>query len=108
MKEINYNKPLSSYTNLLKTQFTDIDNTYQINDNNSVVDFSIPLINNQTLYSYVKINNRILDCKTLTDENGYQHIEFSISSTELNNLNEITLYAISNNENEYSEINIKL
>lgn len=108
MKEIIYNKPFSSYNNLSKTQFTNIDNTYEINDNKSVVDFSIPLTNNGVLYSYAKVGNRILDCKTITSENETQYIEFSVPSRELNNLDQITIYTISNNENEYSEIDIKL
>ena len=108
MSEINYNKSLSRYDNLLKTQFTDIDNTYEITDNDSVTDFSIPLINNDTLYSYVKMGDRILDCKTITDDSNNQRIEFSIASSELNDIKEFTLYAISNNEKEYSEIKINL
>ena len=108
MSKINYNKSLSRYDNLLKTQFTDIDNTYEITDNDSVTDFSIPLINNDTLYSYVKIGDRVLDCKTITDDSNHQRIEFSIASSELNDIKEFTLYAISNNEKEYSEIKINL
>lgn len=108
MKEISYNKPLSSYSNLINSQFTNIDNTYKINDNYAVTDLSIPLINNETLYSYVKVGDRILDCKTITDDNNHQHIEISIPSSELSHINEITFYAISNNEMEYSEIKINL
>lgn len=108
MKEISYNKPLSSYSNLINSQFKNIDNTYKINDNYAVTDLSIPLINNETLYSYVKVGDRILDCKTITDDNNHQHIEISIPSSELSHINEITFYAISNNEMEYSEIKINL
>ena len=35
-------------------------------------------------------------------------IEISIPSSELSHINEITFYAISNNEMEYSEIKINL
>lgn len=108
MKDISYNKSLSSYSNLTKTQFTSIDNNFDMTDNGVVTDFSFNLNNNETLASYAVIGNRVLDCKTNTDDSGKQHIEFSVSSTEISNLSKITLYTISKDEKKYSEIEVTL
>jgi len=102
-----YNKPLTDFKDLSKTQFTSIDGNIAINKNDAVTDFSIPLTTNKALYSYAKVGDRILDCKTIDgDEN--QSVEFSIASYELENLTDFTLYIISEDENEYSEINVNL
>lgn len=108
MVESNYNKSLSSYDNLVNSQFTSIDGEVSTNDNGAVTDFVIPITNNDTLYSYALIGDRILDCKTITDNEDKQHIEFSIPSSELENINDFTIYNISKDENEYSEIKVSL
>lgn len=108
MRDITFNKSLLSYSDLSNTQYATINGNIEINDNGSVTDFSIPLNNGYSLYSYALIGDRILDCRTISDDNGIDHIEFSITSSELENINEFTLYTISNDEKEYSEIKINL
>lgn len=102
-----YNKPLTDYKNLSKTQFTSIAGDIITDNNGAVTSFSIPLSTNKSLYSYIKAGDRILDARTITvDEN--QSVEFSIASSDLENLTELTLYIISKDETEYSEISISL
>lgn len=108
MRDISYNEPLSNYSDLNKTQFTSVEDNFNKNDNGAVTDFSFTLTNNETLYSYVAIGDRILDCKTITDDSDKQHIEFSVASSELYNIPKITLYTISKDKNQYSEIEINL
>ena len=108
MRESSYNKSLLSYSNLTNSQFTSLDGEISINDNSVVTDFIIPITNNDTLYSYALIGDRILDCKTITNTEGKQHIEFSIASSQLENINAFTIYTISKDENEYSEIKVSL
>ena len=108
MDEISYNKPLSEYENLEKTNFTNVDGDVEINDNGAVTDFIIPISNNDTLYSYALINNRVLDCRTITDDKGNQSIEFSTSTLDLSNISEVTIYTVSKSEKEYSEFKVSL
>ena len=79
-----------------------------LSDNGIVTYFSLPITNNETLYSYALIGNRILDCKTVTDENDQQYVQFSIPTSELEHINSFTIYTISNSESEYSEIKVSL
>lgn len=106
MRDITFNKPLLNYSNLVNTQYATINGNVEISDNGSVADFSIPLNNGYSLYSYALIGHRILDCRTISSDNGINRIEFSIASSDLNNIDEFTLYTISNDEKEYSEIKI--
>ena len=106
MRDITFNKPLLNYSNLANTQYATINGNVEISDNGSVTDFSIPLNNGYSLYSYALIGDRILDCRTISSDNGINRIEFSIASSDLNNIDEFTLYTISNDEKEYSEIKI--
>ena len=108
MREITYNENLSIYSNLIKSEFTSIDNIFYINDNGSVTDFVFTLTNDETSSSYAIVENRVFDCKTITDDSGKQHIEFSIPSSEISDLSKITLYTISKDGKQYSEIEVNI
>ncbi|MEG1311770.1 MAG: alginate O-acetyltransferase [Romboutsia sp.] len=102
-----YNKPLKDYENISKTQFVSIDGDITTTQNEAVIDFSIPLTNNKALYSYAKVSDRILDCEII-EVDGKQSVEFSIALYELKDVSEFTLYIVSEDESEYSEIKVNL
>ncbi|MDU7453392.1 alginate O-acetyltransferase [Clostridium saudiense] len=108
LSEAKYNKSLTSYSNLTNSHFTSLNGDFMLSDNGIVTYFSLPITNNETLYSYALIGNRILDCKTVTDENDQQYVQFSIPTSELEHINSFTIYTISNSESEYSEIKVSL
>ena len=108
LSEAKYNKSLTSYSNLTNSHFTSLNGDFMLIDNGIVTYFSLPITNNETLYSYALIGNRILDCKTVTDENDQQYVQFSIPTSELEHINSFTIYTISNSESEYSEIKVSL
>lgn len=106
MEKATYNKYLPSYTDLKKTQYTEVDGVAEVDENGVVVDFKIPVTNNETLYSYVKVGNRILDARTI-ETDGKQFITFSVSSYELKNINEINIYTVAKDEKQYSEMKFR-
>ena len=107
MKSSTYNKNFKDYSNLLESKFAYTkDNTFKKSDTN-LTNFSIPIEGEKVSYAYADISNRILDCR-ISDANGVQNIEFSIPTSEIENLNEFNLYLISEDESEFAKVPLKL
>ncbi|MBU5483288.1 alginate O-acetyltransferase [Clostridium sp. MSJ-11] len=107
MKNSTYNKSLKDYSNLSESKFAYVkDNTFK-KSNTNLTNFSIPIEGEKASYAYADISNIILDCR-ITEVNGKQNIEFSIPASEIENLNEFSLYLISEDESEFTKISLKL
>ncbi|MEW9096010.1 MAG: alginate O-acetyltransferase [Clostridiaceae bacterium] len=107
MKNSTYNKNLKDYSNLSESKFAYAkDNTFE-KSNTNLTNFSIPIEGEKASYAYADISNRILDCR-IREVNGVQNIEFSIPTSEIENLNEFSLYLISEDESEFTRVSLKL
>lgn len=107
MKNTIYNNNFENYSNLSESKFAYIkDNTFEKSDTN-LTNFSIPIEGEKVSYAYADISNRMLDCR-ISEVNGKQNIEFSIATSEIENLSEFNLYLISEDESEFSEVSCEL
>ncbi|MGO5065883.1 alginate O-acetyltransferase [Clostridium sporogenes] len=103
MKNTMYNRKFEDYSNLPESKFAYIkDNTFK-RLNTNLMNFSIPIEGEKASHAYADITNRILDCR-INKVNGKQHVEFSISTSDIKNLNEFKLYLISEDESEITKI----
>lgn len=103
MKNRSHNKYIKSYRNLIEDNFVTIQSNRFLKSDSNLTNFSIPIIGDDILYAYANINDRILDCK-INDIDGIKHVEFSIMTSEINNLNNFDLYFISKDEKRYTKI----
>lgn len=103
MKNTTYNKEFKYYSNLPESKFAYIkDNTFKKSDTN-LMSFSIPIEGEKLSYAYADISNRILDCR-VKEVNGKQEVEFSIPTSEIENLNKFSLYLISEDESRIAKL----
>ncbi|EJP6472850.1 alginate O-acetyltransferase [Clostridium sp. L74] len=103
MKNTTYNKEFKYYSNLSESTFAYIkDNTFKKSDTN-LMNFSIPIEGEKSSYAYADISNRILDCR-VKEINGKQEVEFSIPTSEIENLNKFSLYLISEDESRIAKL----
>ncbi len=102
-----YNKSIDKYDNLSQKKFVHIDESNINIWGNNITNVSIPIKSDELLYAYANINNRILDCKIVSAEDKY-YLEFSIMTSELENINSFDLYFISENEDKYQKSQIGL
>ena len=103
MKNTTYNKEFKYYSNLPESKFAYIkDNTFKKSDTN-LMSFSIPIEGEKLSYAYADISNRILDCR-VKEINGKQEVEFSIPTSEIENLNKFSLYLISEDESRIAKL----
>ncbi|APF25921.1 hypothetical protein NPD7_100 [Clostridium sporogenes] len=103
MKNTTYNKEFKYYSNLPESKFAYIkDNTFKKSDTN-LMSFSIPIEGEKSSYAYADISNRILDCR-VKEINGKQEVEFSIPTSEIENLNKFSLYLISEDESRIAKL----
>lgn len=109
MKNTIYNKAFSSYdlNSLSKTEFATSKTLSLSKQNTNISNFKLDISGDKVLYSYIKVNDRILDGELSINENN-QSVDFSILSSEIEETNDITLYLISEDETSYNEINIAL
>jgi len=110
MKNTIHNKAFNSYSlnNLKEVNFTSPVNGHNLNKSNTdITNFSIELIGGTPLYAYADINGRMLDCKVVEKE-GKETVEFSVKTLELDKLDNLSLYLISNNETEYCKLDFAL
>lgn len=109
MKNTVYNKAFSSYdlNDLSKTEFA-TSSTLELNKGASnISNFKVELSGDKVLSSYIKVNDRILDGELSLIDN-IQSINFSVLSSEIKDTNDVTIYLISKDENNYNEIVIPL
>ncbi len=116
MKTTIHNKAFSSYdlndlnglNDLKEVNFASPVNGYSLNKSNTnISNFSIELTGDTPLYAYADIGGRILDCRIVENE-GKQFVEFSVKTTDLDNLDSLILYLISKDESEYCRIKFDL
>lgn len=107
MKEKISNKSIDSYSNLLEDNFVIIDESGVEKSGNNITNISIPIENEELLYAYANINNRILDCKITQNDEG-NFLEFSVMTSELENIESFDLYFISKDEERYQKSQILL
>ncbi|WP_418223316.1 alginate O-acetyltransferase [Clostridium isatidis] len=106
MKTTIYNKAFNLYNINTLSQYNF---AYPINEhilnksNTNISNFSIELAGEAPLYAYADINGRILDCRIINNE-GKISIEFSVKTSELNYLDKLSIYLISNSEREYCKL----
>ncbi|WP_315118248.1 alginate O-acetyltransferase AlgX-related protein [uncultured Clostridium sp.] len=107
MKNSTYNKNFKDYSNLVESKFAYTkDDTFEKSDTN-LTNFSIPIEGEKASYAYTDISNRILDCR-IREVDGKQNIEFSIPTSEIENLNEFSLYLISEDESKFTKVSCEL
>jgi len=105
MEEKTYIKSINSYNNLIENNFVYVDNKNIQKSGSNITNFVVPIESDDLLYAYVDINHRILDCKiNVIEDNLY--VEFSIITSELENMDSFDLYFISKDEERYQQINI--
>lgn len=73
----------------------------------NITKITIPIESDDLLYAYVNINNRILDSKITRDEDNL-YVEFSVITSELENLDNIELYFVSKDEERYEKVKYQL
>jgi L-rhamnose mutarotase len=101
------NKNIDSYIDLLEDNFVEVENVSLEKSNTNITNFSIPIESEDLLYAYANIDNRILDCKISKSDNQ-DYIEFSIMNSDLENVDIIDLYFISEDEERYQKTEIYL
>ena len=107
MEEKIYTKSINSYDNLLEDDFVNIDiNNFEISGDN-ITNFTLPIESDNLLYAYADINNRILDSKISRNEDDL-YLEFSIISEELENIDSFDLYFVSEDEEKYQKVTVKV
>ena len=72
-----------------------------------ITNFKIPVESDDLLYAYSNINGRVLDCKININGNN-QYLEFSVITSELDNLENVELYFVSKDEARYKKTAIHL
>ncbi|AVQ45625.1 alginate O-acetyltransferase AlgX-related protein [Clostridium botulinum] len=103
MKNSTYNKEFKYYSNLSESKFAYIkESTFKKSDTN-LMSFSIPIEGEKLSYAYADISNRILDCR-VKQVNGKQEVEFSIPTSEIENLSKFSLYLISEDESRIAKL----
>ncbi|MBQ6819798.1 MAG: alginate O-acetyltransferase [Clostridium sp.] len=102
-----YKKSLENFTDLSKDNFVQVDTNNMEISGEKITNYKIPVASEDLLYAYAYINNRILDCKITTDEEG-KYIELSIITSEIENLKSFDLYFVSNDEARYEKVSIKI
>lgn len=100
-------KSIFSYDNLYEDKLVYLENDVLNKGNKNIVNFSIPFEGDDLLYVYAHVNNRMLDCNISKIEDK-QYIEFSIKSSELENIDSLDLYFISKDEGRYQKSEIYL
>lgn len=105
MKNKISNKNIYDYADLRTDDFVFILNEEIEKSGNKVTTFKVPIESNNLLYAYANINNRVLDCKINRSENN-EYIEFSVMTSELDDLENIDMYFISNDEERYQKSEI--
>lgn len=107
MKNKISNKNITEYSDLVRDDFVFISNEGIEKSGEKITNFKIPIESNDLLYAYANINNRMLDCKIIRNEND-EYIEFSVMTSELDDLENIDMYFISNDEEKYQKSEIPL
>lgn len=107
MEEKIYIKSLNSYTDLEEDNFMKIEENNIEKSGSNITNFIIPVEGEDLLYAYVNIDNRIVDCKINIDEDK-KYIEFSIMTSDLENINSFDLYVVSKDEERYQKTEIYL
>ncbi|MGG7213270.1 alginate O-acetyltransferase [Clostridium nigeriense] len=107
MKNKIYKKNIMEYKDLTNDDFVKVENTYFDKSKTSITNFSIPIESQELLYAYANINNRILDCN-INKLDNQSYIEFSIMTSDLENVNGFDLYFISSDEKRYDNVSIYL
>lgn len=107
MEEKTYIKTLSRYDNLMEDSFVSVDNSSLEISGGNISKLVIPVISDDLLYAYANINNRILDCRIYKLEDK-EYIEFSIVTSELENIDNFDIYFISKDEARYQKDNIMI
>lgn len=107
MEEKIYIKSLNSYTDLEEDNFMKIEENNIEKSGSNITNFIIPVEGEDLLYAYVNIDNRIVDCKMNIDEDK-KYIEFSIMTSDLENINSFDLYVVSKDEERYQKTEIYL
>lgn len=107
MEEKTYIKNLRNYNNLIEDNFVKLDmENIEVSEEN-ITKITIPIESDDLLYAYVNINNRILDSKITRDEDNL-YVEFSVITSELENLDNIELYFVSKDEERYEKVKYQL
>lgn len=107
MEEKPYIKSLDSYNDLAEADFVTIDTDNIEISGNNITNFIIPIESDNLLYAYANVNNMILDSKINRDEDNL-YIEFSLTTRELENINSLNLYFISQDETQYQKIKLEI
>ncbi len=107
MKNKVSNKNIAEYQNLTIDNFVSISMEGIENTGDKITNFKVPIESDDLLYAYSNINNRILDCKINSNEDK-QYIEFSVITSELDDLENIELYFVSKDEARYQKSEIPL
>ncbi|MDU5106633.1 alginate O-acetyltransferase [Clostridium sp.] len=107
MEEKPYIKSLDSYNDLAEADFVNIDTDNIEISGNNITNFIIPIESDNLLYAYANVNNMILDSKINRDEDNL-YIEFSLITRELENINSLNLYFISQDETQYQKIKLEI
>jgi hypothetical protein len=105
MEEKTYIKSINSYNDLIENNFVYVDKNNIEKSGSNITNFVVPIESDDLLYAYVNINNRMLDCKINRIEDDL-YVEFSIITSELENLDSFDLYFISKDEERYQKSNI--
>ena len=101
------NKNLKEYNDLIKDNFVSIAFDELEKSGDKITSIKIPIESNELLYAYANINNRVLDLKINTDGNK-KYIEFSLITSELDDMEVFDIYFISNDEERYQKSEIPL
>lgn len=76
-------------------------------DGENLTNFTIEVESDESFFAYAYINNRILDCK-VSEVGDKTFVEFSIMTSEIENLDSFDLYFINESGEKYGDIQLNL
>lgn len=98
-------KSIKNRSNLVEDNFVHVDNNNLDKSGINITNFVVPIASDDLLYAYANINNRILDCRINRVEDNL-FVEFSIRTTELENIDNFDIYFVSKDEERYEKVNL--
>ena len=108
MKNKVHMKSLESFMNNENIKEENLVTNIKVNSQGQdLTNFSIEVESNEDLFAYAYINNRVLDCK-VKEAHNKKLVEFSIMTSEIENIENFDLYFVSEDGERYQKSKIYL
>lgn len=108
MKNKVHMKSLESFMNNENIKEEEIVTSIKVNsEGQDLTNFSIEVESNEDFFAYAYINNRVLDCK-VNEANNKNFVEFSIITSEIENIENFDLYFVYEDGERYQKSEIYL